>query len=153
MNKTSYTYRFIALMLVLLMFFTSVGFVVDLHYCQGQLKTFSFLGEAESCHDMGEGMKNCPSHKKMMEAEQSGATINKKDCCSNKTLHFQSDQNQQVQAFDFAVTQQFQQFVMAYVAVFFTNDFRIGKEVASFVHYEPPVIPRDIYVLLENYRL
>ena len=70
MKSTSITYRIIALTMAFLMFFTSVGFTVDMHYCQGKLKTFNFFGKAKSCHEVGEGMKDCPFHAQMNETNK-----------------------------------------------------------------------------------
>ncbi len=154
MKSTSFTYRIIALTMAFLMFFTSVGFTVDMHYCQGKLKTFNFFGKAKSCHDMGEGMKDCPFHAKMKTANKSdGNTISKKGCCSNKTLHFQSDQDQQNQVDNAVViSPQLQYFVIAFVEVFI-NSSVVETDKPSFALYKPPLIPRDIYVLLETYLL
>ena len=87
MNISS-TYRLLAMFLAVLMFITSVGLTVDLHYCSGQLKTFSFIGKAKSCHD--KSLMACPNHRKMM-AQNEHDGIDTGNCCSNKTLHFQFD--------------------------------------------------------------
>ena len=148
------TYRIIALTMAFLMFFTSVGFTVDMHYCQGKLKTFSFIGKAKSCHDIGQGMKNCAHHKKMMAEEKpENDSISKKSCCSNKTLHFQADQDQQNQVENAMVfPSQLQYFVIAFVEIFINSSF-VETEKSAFALYKPPLIPRDIYVLLETYLL
>lgn len=146
------TYRLIALMMAFLMFFTSAGFAMDMHFCQGKLKSVSFFGKAKNCHEMTDSpMMNCPYHKKMM-AEKKGCSEDK-NCCSNKTVHFQSDQDQQVQNFDFVVCKQLQQFVIAYIAVCIANDFNIGHEAIPFVHYKPPLIQRDIPTLNQSFLL
>ena len=154
MKSTSITYRIIALTIAFLLFVTSVGFTVDMHYCQGKLKTFSFFGKAKSCHDIGEGMKNCPFHAQMKQANKSKSnTISKKGCCSNKTLHFQSDQDQPNQLNNaLVINPQLQSFVIAFVEIFI-NSSVIETDKPSFVLYKPPLIPRDIYVLLETYLL
>jgi len=154
MKVNSITYRIIALTMVLLMFFTSVGFTVDMHYCQGKLKTFNFFGEAKSCHDIGQGMKDCPFHKKMEAASKSNeSTISKKDCCSNKTIHFQADQDQQNQIDNaLVVSPQLQYFVIAFIEVFI-NSSVIETDKPSFALYKPPLIAKDTYVLLETYLL
>lgn len=140
------------------MFFTSVGFAMDMHFCQGNLKSVSFFGKAKTCHDMaGENetpMKDCPHHKKMM-AEKKGCSEDK-DCCSNKTIQLQSDQDQKVQTNDFVVNKQLKQlkqFVIAYVAVFFADNFDLQREAANFAHYKPPLIQRDIPVLNQTFLL
>lgn len=149
------TYHLIALMMAFLMFFTSAGFTMDMHYCGGELKSVSFFGKAKTCHDMvGENeapLKNCPHHKKMM-AEKKGCSEDK-DCCSNKTVKLQSDQDQKIQTNDFVVNKQLKQFVIAYVAVFFADDFDLQREATTFTHYKPPLIPRDIPVLNQTFLL
>ena len=152
MNFLKSTYRLIAILMAFLMFFSSASYAVDMHYCQGKLKSISFFGKAKTCHDMAESaMKNCPHHKKM-KAEEKGCSEDK-NCCSNKTVHFQSDQDQQVQNLDFVVSNQLQQFVIAFVAVFMANDFNIEHEAIAFAYYKPPLIQKDIPVLNQSFLL
>jgi len=149
------TYRLIALMMAFLMFFTSVGFTMDMHYCGGTLKSVSFFGKAKTCHDKvsesRSAMENCPHHKKMM-AEKEDCSEDK-NCCSNKTLHFQSNQDQTIQTHDFVVSKQLKQFVVAYVAIFIIRDFGLERESNDFAYYSPPLIPRDIPVLNQTFLL
>jgi len=149
------TYRLVALMMAFLMFFSSAGFAMDMHYCGGELKSVSFFGKAKNCHEMaGEDeapMKNCPHHKKMM-ADKKGCSEDK-NCCSNKTVHFQSDQDHQLKTADFVVSKQLKQFVIAYVSVFLGEDFDLKREVIAFAYYKPPLIPRDIPVLHQTFLL
>lgn len=156
MNFLRTIYRFFALTMAFLMFFTSVGFAMDMHYCGGQLKSVSFFGKAKTCHDIAEEsetpmMKDCPHHKKMM-AENKGCSEDK-DCCSNKTVHLQSDQVQKNQTNDFVVSKELKQFAIAYVTVFFADDFNLEREAANFGHYKPPLIQRDIPVLNQTFLL
>lgn len=155
MNSIRRTYRFTALIMAFMMFFTSVGLTMDMHYCGGELKSVSFFGKAKTCHDMAgkseTPTKDCP-HQKKMAAEKKGCSEDK-GCCSNKTVQLQSDQDQKVQTNDFVVSKQLKQFVIAYVAVFFANDFGLQREVANFSHYKPPLIQRDIPVLNQTFLL
>lgn len=153
MNKISSTYRFISLTLAFLVFTTSAGFSIDMHFCQHQLKSISFFGKAKTCHEKSQAapMKNCPHHSKVV-TEKEGCTEDK-DCCNNKTLHFQSDQDQQVQTSDFLINKQFQKFAIAYVAVFFVNDSSIESDASTYAQYKPPLISRDIPVLFESFLL
>ena len=85
-------------------------------------------------------------------AEKKGCSEDK-DCCSNKTLQLQSDQDQKIQTNDFVVSKQLKQFVIAYVAVFFADDFDLQREATTFAHYKPPLIQRDIPVLNQTFLL
>ena len=155
MNSLRSIYRFTALVLAFLMFFTSTGFAVDMHYCQGKLKSISFLGKAKTCHEIASKdnapMKNCPHHAKMM-AEKKGCSEDK-NCCSNKTVHFQADQDQQVQNFDFVVSKQLQQFVIAYLEAFLNLDLHVEENAIPFAYYKPPLIKRDILTLNQSFLL
>ena len=128
---------------------------MDMHYCGGKIKSISFFGKAKNCHEMvGESdtpIKNCPHHKKMMADEKS--CFEDKNCCSNKTVHFQSDQDYQLQTADFAVSKQLKQFAIAYVSIFLGEDFDLKREVIAFAHYKPPLIPKDIPVLHQTFLL
>lgn len=70
-------HRISAFALALLIVGTAMSFSLDMHFCQGHLKSISLLGTAKSCHQT---KKACPIHGQMMSDEQ------KKDCCNNKNL-------------------------------------------------------------------
>ena len=142
MNSFKQTYRFIALIMAALMFFTSVGFVVDMHYCSGELRSISFDGKAKTCHE-GVGNDEAPVKD---SSEDRG-------CCSNKSMHIQFDQDQKLQITDIEVGREFKQFVIAYVAVFFLNHLNIECNAASYTQYKSPLILRDIPVLIQSFLL
>ena len=93
MNNLNRTYRFIAFCLVALVFISSAGITVDFHYCNGELKSYNLIGKAKPCHEPT--LKQCPFHKKMMVNNN-----DKKGCCENKAVHFQSDQDQKIEVFN-----------------------------------------------------
>ena len=85
------TRRLFAFGLCGLIYFTTVGFAIDFHYCNGQLKSISLLGKARSCH---EASKSCPNHNKQKEETP---TLKKDnfDCCSNEFHYLQCEQDVQ----------------------------------------------------------
>ena len=154
MSATVQKYRPFAYLMALLLFVTSAGFTVDLHYCQGKLKSFSFLGKAKSCHELkmvDSAMKNCPHHQKMMQ-DKMGCSEDK-NCCSNKTKHFKSDQDQQIQTFDFVAGKQFTQFLIAYAISLSDKPSVFQEESNDFARYKPPLILRDIPVVHQSFLL
>ncbi|HFA49223.1 MAG TPA: hypothetical protein ENJ95_09420 [Bacteroidetes bacterium] len=150
MNPTSRTYRFIAFSLAFLMFSTSASFAVDMHFCQGKVKSFSIFGKAKNCYDMAVN-KDCPNHQKMAQQNEGCSSMAQKQCCHNSTLQVQPDQNQQVQSLDFSLNKPLQHFVAAYVFIFFKNTFSVENDAPSFANYIPPIISRDIPVLFETF--
>ena len=152
MQSISNTYRIIALIMAFVMFATTVNLAIDMHYCQGQLKSVSFFGKAATCHEMAAAMKNCPHHqKKLAEASpKEGCSKDTKDCCSNKTMHLQSDLDRYHSSADFQFNQELQHFVIALVNVFFNNNF-IGQLAPNFQSYKPPIVVKDYSVLFQSF--
>jgi hypothetical protein len=143
-------YRFIALSLALVVFTSSVSFSADVHYCQGEFKSMSFVGKAKTCHDIEATapMKNCKHHQKAKAAQKScGGETN--GCCDNKSFNYDLDQDQQIQNVDFVVNKQVEQFIAAYVFSFYTN-ITVEKEAIACEYYKPPLIPKDIPVFIQS---
>ena len=134
--------------MALLMFITSIGFAIDLHYCQGDLKSVSFFSEAKKCHDMV-AMTNCSHHQK--QQEQSQSCPEEEGCCQNETFQFQPDHELTIQTFEFVVNKQLQHFLTAYVIVLI-NQFDEENPITH-TYYKPPLIRRDIPVLVQSFLL
>ena len=155
MNSNNKIYRFIALTLALLIFVSSVGFAVDMHYCQGQLKSMNFFGKAKSCYEIADAasMKTC-QHDQSIVRQKDTCSIGQKDCCQNKNFHFQCNQNQLNLAADYMIAnQQLQQFVLAYLRVFFASNFTLETDLSTYIHYKPPLKSMDIPVLFQSFLL
>jgi hypothetical protein len=153
MNSINNAYRFFALTMALLIFITSVGFTMDMHYCKDELKSVNFFGKAKSCHEVSEGAvkKVCPHHQKMME-QSDNCSMDKKDCCENKTYHFQADDTQQVKTDNFVENLPLQRALIAQVFQLSKQQL-IETDTPAFAHYQPPLIPRDIPVLIQSFLL
>ena len=92
------TYRSVALAMALLVLCSSVSFSMDMHFCQGRLKSVSLYGKAKNCHEQAArhaAMPNCPHHRKM--AEQQAGCSEDKNCCSNHALQVDPDLDRQFQ--------------------------------------------------------
>ena len=145
--------RIIALTLALLMLLTAVSFAVDMHYCKGELKSVSLFGKAKTCHEKAveQNKPTCPHHQKMAQSSDDDK-VTKNDCCENKTTIIQADDDRAKSDLVAPTFQQLQQFAIAYVLAFhteITND----KQSIQDIFYQPPVLSRDIYVLLEAFLL
>ena len=149
MKNINPLYRVFALTMALVIFTTSVNYAIDMHYCQGKLKSVSFFGKAKNCHEMA-APTSCPHHQKMKV--ESACSISKKDCCSNKTVYLQADYDQLTSSSDFAMNLELQQFVIAFVKVFFQNNF-IEKDFKNYTHHTPPFLSRDTYALFQIFLL
>ncbi len=147
------TYRIFAFMMAMLVLFTSIGYTVDLHFCQGKLKSYSFFGKAKTCQQLAKGKEvYCPVHKKIMVMGGEECGMEKKGCCSNKMLHFQFDQEQDVLQSACALSPQIQYFLAAFTCVLLENQ-EVATVKADCTNYKPPIIQRDIYALNETFLL
>ena len=142
-----------AFTLALLMFFTSVGFAADVHFCQGKFKSLSFIGKAKNCHEKASTstMKNCPNHQKMMRQNQA---CSKKDdnCCDNKTVLLKNDLEKIKPASQLEINFEFQKFAVAFIAAFF-KPLYFEEQPSSYNPYRAPIISRDIPVLNQSFLL
>ena len=147
------TFRAIALSMSFLMFFTSLGFALDVHYCQDQLKSFSFLSKAKSCHEVA--IKAKLAHcKKMAKSSNHCAKLSNKDCkkgcCDNKTIVVKSlDENYTSPAVPTLDNIQIQ-FLVAFVYSFY-NKTAIDSNYPKYINYKPPIPDKDIPVLYQSF--
>ena len=145
--------RIITLTLAFMMLMTSVSFAVDMHYCNGELKSVSLFGKAKTCHEkaVDNEKPTCPHHQKMAQ-KTTGDELDKNDCCENKTTIIQADDDRTKSDLIVPTFQQLQQFVIAYVLAFHA-EITIDKQSIQHTSYLSPVISRDIYVLSEAFLL
>jgi hypothetical protein len=144
-------YRPLALSLAFLMFFTSAGFAVDMHYCQGQLKSFNFFGKAKNCHEMEQKVVSCPHHGTMV-VPTAGCEEGKKGCCQNEVQYFQSDQDKNFQTADLVAGKQGPQPALPSVPLFPHLIQQTGNKV-TFACYKPPLREKNIPVLFQSFLL
>jgi len=141
-------YRPGAILLALLMFTTSVGIPMDMHYCGGQLKSVAFFGKARRCSELAVPAKGCQFHQVPSQAEP---TLARKKCCTDKTAFLELDQNKEISPVPQLSAPQ-QLLLTAYVLVNWWSPTAASNEVA-FHRYKPPLPPRDIPVWVQSFRL
>ncbi len=144
------------------MLVTSGGWAIDVHYCQGELVSFSIFGKAKPCHKekhkavVSPEEENCHHHCDGPDSERVCAfSFDQEDnCCHNQTFFIQSDQNQQVLAtpeFKAGSDKLAPQFFLAYIIAFFGCDFSSQRDAFSNIQYSPPLTVRDIPVLFQSF--
>jgi len=139
------TYRITCLIMAFLMLFTSVGFSADVHFCKGEFKSFSLVGEASSCHT---AKKSCPHHANMVTEDG-----NEKDCCTNQKFEVEDlDVDYNVSA-EVELTDLQVQFVASLVYSLFTLAPPSDCTISPFPDNKDLLPARDIYVLLERFLL
>lgn len=153
MNSTAAPYRIIALILALLMLSTSVSFALDVHYCGGQLKSVGFFTSAKACSGEMKTATGPSCRHTDGSIHTAQASLQQKKCCQNRTLHVESAQDRITQSNDLALSKPLQQFVAAFVQAFFNIHVDSAFQSVPFAQYRPPLIPRDIPVLIQSFLL
>ena len=143
-----------------LLLVSSTGFSMDLHYCQGDIKSFSLFGTAESCHAKAEN-SHCSKEKMSCHATSCHATNSgdekisdhSKKCCSNKSVTVSPDTNTQKLIVEQPTETQIT-FITAFVAVFLTDQtLDLTKLIIPHLNYIPPLLDQDIPVLIQSFLL
>jgi len=78
MNPKPLHAKTVALLLCSFVLFSSFGFTINMHLCQGKVKTVSFLGDAQKCVEMNES--------EIWKSTNNPVSFTKKDCCSETSL-------------------------------------------------------------------
>jgi len=146
--------KILSLLMAFLVLVSSTGFSIDIHLCQGKIKNFSLLGEAKSCHSQVE--KSICKHKKSSccssLSNQNKLGTCKQDCCSNKTINVESNDNaKKIQTAEISPVQI--KFITTFVQVFLLDKIDLKKANIPHLKYIPPLLSKDIPVLIQSFLL
>ena len=117
--------------------FSTMSFTINMHYCDDTLVETVVFKKAKGC-----GME-------MQHPSTDGCSIMKKNCCDDKQLVVEGQDELQL-SFDKLTFEQ-QQFITSFVYTYVNSLFEIQEEDKSFSEYPPPLIVRQIYKLDETY--
>jgi hypothetical protein len=87
--KRKSNYRIVSIVLALLLFVSSTGFSMDVHFCKGEIESVSFFGKATPCEMMKEKEPVQELHaccKALQEQNQYLLSFQQKSCCHNESL-------------------------------------------------------------------
>jgi hypothetical protein len=147
-------HKIISVMMAMLVLLSSTGFSMDLHFCQGQLKSFSLFGKAETCHAQA-AKSHCQKKKKTCHASisnQDEVGKCKKNCCSNKTVKIESNNDiKNIQTLELAPLQA--KFLTAFIQVYLLKKSEQNKAIIPHLNYVPPLLNKDIPVLIQSFLL
>lgn len=129
----------LSVMLALLVLVSSSSFMVNMHFCGGHVQSISLVNEAAPCPME---VQLPPCHKEM--------AVKKSGCCEDKHVAFEGkDFNAKVQDFsllnwqaiNWVVTLPIMEVIQVNEALAFSNH----------TPYKPPIVERDIPVLVQSF--
>lgn len=158
---TRKSYRVFSLFMALLILVSSTGFSIDLHFCQGQLKSFSLWGDAKPCHGMEVPVAVCSLKKNTKKSccqSKAIQQINKdivdceKDCCSNQKIEISADLDaDKIKTTILSYTSL--SFVVAYVQAFAPSLPDVFKSFVPHQNYRSPLLFKDLAILIQQFLL
>ncbi len=144
----SKTYRFVALSLAFLVFFSSAGITLDAHFCQDELKGISVFSKASNCHEKkmscsSKSMKSCCASKKKIVKED-------KPCCHNESTVLLMDSDLVLSQFlDINTCDLDLCILRSEVDFSFTP---LSRKNTRFQNYRPPPLIVERHIVFQNFR-
>lgn len=135
-----------------LVYISSMGVVLNAHFCKGKLKALSVFSSAEKCQEdaLATMPADCPMHQAKQAHCQNPVSEKDgdKDCCDNKTQYLKDDQEQPFQMSYLDLTPD----LVAALFVLLPIDFpETDDQTHHYLTYKPPLIVCDIPVSLQTF--
>ncbi|WP_417855584.1 HYC_CC_PP family protein [Xanthomarina gelatinilytica] len=130
-------HKILAFAMAFVVLFSTTSFALNMHYCGDTLVETALFNKAKGC-----GME-------MQNPSTEGCSITKKNCCDDKQLVVEGQDELQLQVNKISFDQQvfLASFVYTYILLFDG----IENNVSSFEAYKPPLVIRQIFKLDETY--
>ncbi len=134
--------------MAILMFTTSAGLAIDMHYCKGDLQSVSFFSKAKSCHEKAK-TSHCHKAKKACHSKNKEHLAEDDNCCDNQSYVFQLDTDYEI----------FVDSSSENKVDFHKNDAPISLldhksfYAKNYKNYKPPSLDRDHIVLIQSFLL
>jgi hypothetical protein len=117
--------------------FSTLSFTVNMHYCGDSLMDAAIFKKVETC-----GME-------METPLNEGCSITKKNCCNDKQLIVEGQNDLQLSIDKISFEQQV--FLTSYVYTYINLFEGLDKNVSSYEDYIPPLVVKQIFKLDETY--
>ncbi len=116
---------------------STMSFTVDMHFCGDTLVDSAIFYKAKTC-----GMK-------MQQPSPKDCSITKKNCCSEKQIAIEGQDNLQ-SSFNSLPFEQ-QQFIVSFIYTYINLFECLDKNESSYSVYKPPLVIRQLYKIDETY--
>lgn len=130
-------HKIMSLSMAVVVLFSTMSFIIDMHYCGDSLMNIAVFHKAETC-----GME-------MEKPATKSCSIADKNCCDDEQTVVSGQDELQVAFNKITFEKQlfFTSFVYSYLSLFESVD----KNETSFEDYKPPLVVREIYKIDETY--
>jgi len=126
-----------SLLMAFVVLFSTMSFTVKMHYCGDTLVETAIFHKAKGC-----GME-------MQNPSTEGCAITKKNCCDDKLLVVDGQDELQLQVNKISLEQQL--FIASFVYTYINLFEGLENNVSSYEVYKPPLVIRQLYKIDETY--
>jgi hypothetical protein len=130
-------HKIMSFAMALLVFFTTLSFTLEMHYCGNTLVETAIFHKVKGC-----GME-------MQKPSTKSCSITIKNCCTDKQMIFDGQDELQLSFHTLSFEQQ--QFVASFIYTYINLFEGVEEGVNSYRDYIPPLVVREIYKLDETY--
>ena len=131
------SHKILATVMAFVVLFSTMSFTVDMHFCGDTLVATSMFQKATDC-----GMK-------MEKSAAEGCAILKSNCCKDKQMIIDGQDEMQLSAASISFEQQV--FIASFVYTYAYLFEGLDTAVTSYRAYKEPPISRQLYKLAETY--
>ena len=131
------SHKIMSLVMAFVVFFSTMSFTLNMHYCGGTLVETAVFQKAKGC-----GME-------MDNPSTQGCDITKKKCCKDKQLVIDGQDELQLQIDKISFEQQV--FIASFVYTYINLFEGLDNNVSSYEEYKPPLVIRQLYKIDETY--
>lgn len=138
--------------MALLIFLTSSGLSLDVHFCQGNFKRANIFGKAKTCEEVKDCLIKCGKQVKSCHSETAcSEDTNHNGCCKNESFEFDLD----LDAFEIITgeSDKIQKQLLADITYTSEPSLIDRKKVFQSRLYRPPPLEKDYTVLFQIFRL
>ena len=130
-------HKIMSLAMAFVVLFSTMSFTVNMHYCGGTLVETAIFQKVKGC-----GME-------MEKPSTEGCSITKKNCCDDKQLAIEGQDELQLQVDNITFEQHL--FIASFVYTYINFFEGLENNVSSYEEYKPPLVIRSIYKIDETY--
>lgn len=130
-------HKIMSLLMAFVVLFSTMSFTVNMHYCGGTLVETAIFHKAKGC-----GME-------MEKPSTKGCSITKKNCCDDKQL-VQNGQDELQISVD-KITFEQHLFIASFVYTYINLFEGLENSVSSYEKYKPPLVIKQLYKIDETY--
>ena len=130
-------HKIMSLAMAFVVLFSTMSFTVNMHYCGGTLVETAIFQKVKGC-----GME-------MEKPSTEECSITKKNCCDDKQLAIEGQDELQLQVDKITFEQQV--FIASFVYTYINLFEGLDSNVSTYEEYKPPLVVRQLYKIDETY--